>query len=426
VDHVLRGEAVREVRAALLLTGAPPAAAAGDAVGVAAQLYDRFPAFADALDEACLHLDAQLDAPAQGSVLAPRPGHGGVAAAAAGFAWEVALARLLQAMGVRVDAVRGHGLGEIAAAHLAGTLALPEAAALVIAAARLGGGGPDPDDAGERFRQVAEKCAPATPVTPLADAAGAALAVADLLLAEHWSAPAPGAPPEPGTGEEHLRLLVPARIGTLGGSAVDDVLTLVAGAHVRGVAIGWAAVLRAMGAEGTVLDLPTYAFQRAYYWLDANPVATFGETLAGKNLQSWRAVEGQELLDEQSRREVVEEYFRRLNAGDVEGTLAMFSPTIRMEDPVGGTPYVGIDEVREYVRSMLQSDTRVVPTGPLVAAQDGVHVAVPFYTEFDSPGGGDVRAHVDGVDTLLVNGEGKIEEIRVFWGMTDVRAASRP
>ncbi|MFE3504328.1 beta-ketoacyl synthase N-terminal-like domain-containing protein [Kitasatospora sp. NPDC059160] len=202
------------------------------------------PVFAAAFEEACAHLD-----PALREALDTELVHRTDFAQAALFAYEVAMFRLLESWGYRPDALIGHSAGQIAAAHLAGVLSLPDAARLVTARGRLlltvghAVHSPLTDPQLAEFARVAEGLTYRPPAIPVIGAR----------------------PDDPGHWVRHLREPVrfADQVAAVGGATLVELgpgSTL--GALVEGV------VPTADPERAAARLRGTRAFRRRRYWLD--------------------------------------------------------------------------------------------------------------------------------------------------------------
>lgn len=141
------------------------------------------------------------------------------------------------------------------------------------------------------------------------------------------------------------------------------------------------------------------------------------------------------MITETRRKRLAIKHCERINAGDLDGLLALYAPSVRFEDPIGSGEKVGHTALREHFGSVIAARA-VEEAGPVVAAQDGVHAAVSVTaTRAYLPQGPELAAagllrpprdeHTARLRTryLMIIGVGSgglIETLQAYWGPGDV------
>ncbi|MER0241444.1 nuclear transport factor 2 family protein [Streptomyces sp. HSW2009] len=141
------------------------------------------------------------------------------------------------------------------------------------------------------------------------------------------------------------------------------------------------------------------------------------------------------MIDERSRKKLIREHSRLMNAADVDGLLGLYADEVTVEDPVGGDQRSGRDALRAHFEEFARAGVQETMGDP-VAGQDGKHVLAPVRAVMDYLPKGPVfvergwieapeqpegkRISWDYVLMLRTGKGGAITEFKALWGRSDI------
>lgn len=122
-------------------------------------------------------------------------------------------------------------------------------------------------------------------------------------------------------------------------------------------------------------------------------------------------------MDVQLIRQCMTRYVELVDAGDIDGILDLYAEDARVEDPVGSSPYIGIEAVAGFYRAGLgKASARAELTGPVrVAGRSG---AMPFRVDLDWDGR---RCSIQVIDVMEFDDQGRIRSMKAYWGEGDLQ-----
>lgn len=116
-------------------------------------------------------------------------------------------------------------------------------------------------------------------------------------------------------------------------------------------------------------------------------------------------------------RAAVDEYVAAFAAGDAERVVALFAPDAVVEDPVGQSRLEGHDAIRAFYAGSMQTGAKLELQGPVRCAAETCAFAFGVYLDMAGR-----ESRIDVIDVFRFGSDGKVVEMRAYWGPTDMHA----
>lgn len=104
-------------------------------------------------------------------------------------------------------------------------------------------------------------------------------------------------------------------------------------------------------------------------------------------------------------------YVGAFEAGDPDAVAALFADDATVEDPVGAEILRGVEAIRAFYTESMKTGAKLELLGPVRTVAD--YAVFPFAVKLNYTG---KEQRIDVIDTFRFNTEGKIVEMRAFWG----------
>ena len=108
-------------------------------------------------------------------------------------------------------------------------------------------------------------------------------------------------------------------------------------------------------------------------------------------------------------------YLAAFEAGDADAVAGLYADNCTVEDPIGAPLHSGREAVRAFYAQSMATGAKLKLEGPPRIAGD--YAAFPFSVNL-MMGGSPKR--IDVIDTFKFDDQGKVVEMRAFWGPTNM------
>lgn len=112
----------------------------------------------------------------------------------------------------------------------------------------------------------------------------------------------------------------------------------------------------------------------------------------------------------------VERYVEAFDKGDAKMASDLYADDATVEDPIGTPIHRGREAIHAFYAMSMQAGAKLRLDGPIRTGGD--YAAFPFTVLVDFGGPKEIEV----VDTFKFDAEGKVIEMRAFWGAANMRA----